>query len=109
MKYSDARRAVAFNPDTDCRLILSDSHGQYIPQLFCADLTQADAEAMGIDPQDVKDCQLGPDNEFYWEAWQSILDAAESTDSHGIKWRLEQNGDLWEIRADAEIPDSWFA
>lgn len=102
-------RAAAFNSDTDSRLILSDAHGIYIPQLFCADLTQVEAEAMAMDWEDVQICQVGPDSELYWEAWESILDSAEYADPQGVKWRLIQNGDLWEIRAEAEIPEEWLA
>ncbi len=97
-----------FNPDADCRLILSDSHGIYIPKMYCESLSEEDAEEMGIDWEDVQTCQSGPDAELYWDAWQSICDAAEITDENGDKWRLVQNGDLWEIRADVELPEEWF-
>jgi hypothetical protein len=96
-----------FNPDTDCRLILSDSHGVYIPKLYCESLTEEDAEEMNVSWEDIKTCQSGPDAGFYWEAWQSICDDAQIFDSNGDEWRLLQNGDLWEIRADVEIPEEW--
>jgi hypothetical protein len=97
-----------FNPDTDCRLILSDSHGVYIPKLYCESLTEEDAEDLSVNWEDIKTCQSGPDADFYWEAWQSICDDARIVDNNGDEWRLCQSGDLWEIRADVEIPEEWF-
>lgn len=110
----EENRASVFNPDTDCRLILSDSHGIYIPQMYCDGLSEDDAEAMGVDWQDVQICrQSGPDTELYWDAWQSILDSAEITEPATLKeeksvWRLVQNGDLWQVRADVELPEEWL-
>jgi hypothetical protein len=73
-------------------LVLSDSHGIYIPQMYCVDF------------KDVQICQAGPDHEWYWEAWQSILDDAHIV-SDGITWRLHQDGDLWEVPDGYEWPE----
>lgn len=109
----EENRSSIFNPDTDCRLILSDAHGQYIPRIYCEDMTEEMAEEISVDYADVLICQSGPDSELYWEAWQSILDSAEITEPATLKeeaslWRLIQNGDLWQVRADVEIPEEWF-
>jgi hypothetical protein len=109
----EENRSSLFNPDTDCRLLLSDSHGIYIPQLYCQSLSEEDAEDMRISWEDVLRCQSGPDEELYWEAWQSILDSAEITEPATLSedaslWRLIQNGDLWQVRSDVEIPEEWF-
>lgn len=109
----EENRASIFNPDTDCRLILSGSHGIYIPQMFCSGLSEDDAEAMGVDWRDVQICQSGPDEECYWDAWQAVLDSAEITESATFNeeestWRLLQNGDLWQVRSDVELPDDWL-
>ena len=86
-------------------LVLSDSHGIYIPQMWCSDLDQDQAEKLGLNWRDVKQCQDGPDAEFYWEAWDCILSACEVTDDHGITWRLYQDGDLWEVADGYQWPD----
>lgn len=109
----EENRFSVFNPDTDSRLLLSDSHGIYIPQLFSQGLAKEDAEEMSLSWEDVLICQRGPDEEFYWDAWQSILDSAEITEPATLKeeesvWRLIQNGDLWQVRSDVEIPEEWF-
>lgn len=91
--------------ENDARLVLSDGHGVYIPQLFCAGFTADDAATINVDFKDVEICQAGPGEELYWEAWQSILDSSCVTDTSGRVWRLWQVGDLWEIPDDCEIPD----
>jgi hypothetical protein len=103
--------------ENDARLILSDARGVYIPRDFCEGMTESDAQRISVDWQDVQCCQKGPDweddkgqtiyNEWYWEAWQSILDSAEFTDDKGITWHLYQDGDVWECPADCEIPELW--
>ena len=109
----EARYSI-FNPDTDSKLLLSDSHGIYIPQIYCQQLTEDDAPDMGVEWSDVVCCQSGPDQEWYWESWQAILDSAEITEPATLKvdesqWRLIQNGDLWQVRSDVEIPEEWFS
>lgn len=86
-------------------LILSDANGIYIPQMFCNDIDADWCKLAHIDYKDVQVCQIGPDHEWYWEAWQSILDNMEYTDQHGVTWGLHQDGDLWEVPADYEWPD----
>lgn len=104
----EENRESLFNPDEDSRLLLSDSHGVYIPQLYCQSLSEEEAEESGISWEDVILCQSGPEEELYWEAWQQICDSAE-WEEDGEMWRLLQNGDLWQVRADAVIPEEWFS
>jgi len=103
----EENRESLFNPDEDARLLLSDSHGVYIPQLYCQTLSEEEAEDSGISWQDVLTCQSGPEEELYWETWQQICDSAE-WEEDGERWCLLQNGDLWQVRADAVIPQEWF-
>lgn len=95
-----------FDPASDCRLLLSDSHGIYVPQLWANELSEEEAEDYGVSWRDVLICKCGPDSapELYWECWQSILDSAE-WEEDGEMWRLHQNGDLWAVSADVEIPE----
>lgn len=99
-------RLSIFNPDTDCRLLISDNQGIYIPQLYCQQLTEDDAADCSIEWADVVCCQSGPDQDCYWESWQAILDAAE-WEEDGETWRLHQNGDLWMVLADVELPEDF--
>ena len=99
-------RLSIFNPDTDCRLLISDNQGIYIPQIYCQQLTEDDAAEYGIEWSDVVCCQSGPDQDWYGESWLAILDAAE-WEEDGETWRLHQNGDLWMVRADVELPEEF--
>lgn len=101
----DASDSV-FNPDLDCDLLLSDSHGVYIPKLWAEGISKAEARELGVGWWAVETCQHGPDVEHYWDAWQEILDSAE-WEENGIEWRLHQNGDLWKVRADAVLPEGF--
>ena len=79
-------------------LVLSDSHGIYIPQMYCSDADEHWAKCVGVDFKDVQICQAGPDHEWYWEAWQSVLDTAYFIhDDTNITYRLYQDGDLWAV------------
>lgn len=72
--------------------LLNSSRGQYIPQNF-AELF--DMKEWGISEEDASILLSGPDHEWYWEAWENVLDNAEFTDANGNKYKLHQNGDLW--------------
>lgn len=95
-----------FNPDTDCRLLLTDAHGIYIPQMYCRGMDAQGAEVIGVGWEAVQTCQAGPDHPDYWEAWQEICDNA-CLDVSGEEWRLHQNGDLWMVKADVILPEDW--
>lgn len=99
-------RDSIFNPDTDCRLLISDNQGVYIPQLYCQQLTEDDAAEMGVQWSDVVCCQSGLEQDWYWESWQAILDSAE-WDEDGETWRLYQSGDLWQIRTGVQLPEDF--
>jgi uncharacterized protein YfiM (DUF2279 family) len=104
----EENRSSLFNPDLDCKLLLGDSHGIYIPKFWCDGLSEEEAEDLSISWEDVQICQSGPDSELYWDAWQSIERDALIIEDDGSEWRLYQNGDLWQIRADVEIPEEWL-
>lgn len=74
------------------KLLLSDARGIYIPRDFVTGFDLS--KWTGIDLGDVAFCQ-DPENEWYWEAWESILNSASHLDDDGNVWRLYQDGDLW--------------
>ena len=75
-------------------LLLDSARGQYIPRDFIQgfDLNKFS----GISDWTIEQCQ-NPDNEAYWEAWESILNNAEYKHSDGRIFTLHQDGDLWLI------------
>jgi hypothetical protein len=81
-------------------LLLDDCRGIYIPRDFANfDLTDWD----GIDPDDIEICKQ-PDHEYYWDAWQNILDHAKHK-KHGHS--LYQDGSLWAVNYDTITDDEY--
>lgn len=76
-------------------LLLDDCRGIYIPRDFCQFENLADWGLADNDNVDI--CLAGPDHEYYWEAWQAILDNAKHT-IYGHS--LYQDGSLWAINYD---------
>lgn len=81
-------------------LILTDARGIYIPRDFVCDdyneIAIEHCEAWGIKLEDAEVLQ-NPENEWYWDTWNDVLNCAEFTDSEGNKFKLHQDGDLWGI------------
>ena len=78
---------------------LDSARGIYIPQNFAELINPQDWT--GIDPEDLDVLRSGPDHEFYWDAWTSVLDYAETKDGR-VLW---QDGDLWLVARDRAIED----
>jgi len=82
-------------------LILSDARGIYIPRDFlCDDNNEIAAEhcaAWGLNDSNLEHWSdaADPKSEWYWEAWEWILNNAEYKDDAGNAYRLYQDGDLF--------------
>src|ERR1700677_4712778 len=74
-------------------LLLSDARGIYIPRDFCNDYDM-DAWSLTALVEDVEICKEGPDHEFYWEAWEVILNNAKNKE---FGHTLHQDGDLFAL------------
>lgn len=73
-------------------LMVDSRHGQYVPQVF-AETVRREMFGDSISAKDFEIISAGPDAEFYWDAWDSIMNSAETTD--GVT--LWQDGDLWAV------------
>lgn len=80
-------------------LFFDGNRGVYIPQHFAESIDPKDWT--GIDPEDLDVLRKGPDHEFYWDSWTSVLDNAETKDGR-VLW---QDGDLWLVARDKAIED----
>ena len=80
-------------------LFFDGNRGIYIPRDF-ADAIDPD-DWTGIKTQDLDVLRAGPDHESYWDAWQSVLDYAETKDGRV----LHQDGDLWIVARDKALED----
>jgi len=81
------------------QLLISDASGIYIPQEFARSYVVQEASLDG----DMEICAAGPDEEYYWESWENILNHGTIMGTSGKAWTLMQDGDLWAIVEGAEI------
>jgi len=78
--------------------ILNDHHGIYIPQKFATDFEGW----YGCEESDLEILRAGPDHEYYWDAWDDVMESARFSNEDGI-WYLYADGDLFAINLDADI------
>lgn len=91
--------------DGDIYCLLDGARGIYLPQAFAnGDTGLNPIRDCGCDNEDVNAVSDGPDEEWYWEAWDKILCDASWTTPDGV-WRLQlgESGDLFAVRT--ETPD----
>ena len=72
-------------------ILLNDHRGVYIPRDFVNNFENWH----GISSDDISCLKEGPENENYWDIWQTVLDNAYYIDEKGNKWELYQDGDLF--------------
>ena len=88
-------------------LYANDSRGVYIPQYFAESVKRECVQ--GVSEETWKELEAGPYSEHYWDAWTEVLDNATVTDPQtGRTGYLYQNGDLWIIYHDEEVPEEFF-
>ena len=75
------------------------ARGVYIPQYF-AETIHRDM-TKGVSSEDWKILEAGPDHEFYWDVWCSVLDNCILTHPDEGCFYLWQDGDLWLVPIDA--------
>lgn len=51
-------------------LLINDAHGIYVPKMF------ADNYGQYLNEEQKKDL-TSPDNEFYWETWEDVVDTVK--------------------------------
>ena len=72
------------------------ARGIYIPQYFAESVNRYTISNWSSWINDLDALCEGPDNEFYWDIWDDILNRLTLTDSgSGIEYCLYQDGDLW--------------
>lgn len=75
-------------------ILLSDARGIYIPRDFVQGFDLS--KWSGISESDVEILQ-NPENEWYWDAWESVLNNARFATDDGRVFTLWQDGDLFAI------------
>jgi len=77
-------------------LLLDSARGIYIPQNFVEAFNAVDWH-VSMDDRGI--LANGPETEFYWEAWETVLNNAYY-EKDGRRWTLHQDGDLWALCPD---------
>jgi hypothetical protein len=75
-------------------LLFDGASGQYIPQRFANEIVRDCVK--GVSADDYATLENGPDHEWYWEAWDSVLNGATLTIG-GDTYALYQDGDVWAL------------
>lgn len=90
------------------QLLILDQHGIYIPQYFAQNFANYLTNQEKL-KDEISDLLEGPDNEFYWDSWDTVLQDAELKDDNGKNFTLVQNGNLWSIEEGEELPEDFFS
>lgn len=87
------------------KLLVDSAHGVYVPAVF---VEQFDLEKWDVAhlKDDIEECS-DPENDWYWDSWQTIMENAEFIDENGNTWRLYQDGDLWAYCPELMDKDEW--
>lgn len=83
-------------------LFCDGSSGIYIPQRFSTEVSRD--KVTGVSEEDYRILERGPEDEWYYEAWDYVLCNAKLT-ANGTTWYLYQDGDLWIVPDDYENDD----
>lgn len=74
--------------------IIDGHHGVYVPQAFAERYRNAEGWRFGnTRAEDWASLLFGPDDEWYWDAWDTVLSNAESDDGQVL--HLGESGDLF--------------
>jgi hypothetical protein len=86
---------------TNNAILLVDSrHGIYIPKITAEYIIQGTVKVKNKKDKDILNAlgDLGnPENEFYWESWDSLLNKVICLGLDGKEYYLHQDEDLWAI------------
>lgn len=83
-------------------LYADESRGVYIPKHFADSINLDVCRLSGFAPVSIDECleicKAGPNNEWYWDAWDDLQNWLVITNKEtGKSWRLYQDGDLWVV------------
>ena len=92
-------------------VLLADSHhGVYIPQLVVqGELNNPLWNWSECSNEDIQAVLNGPEDEWYWHAWNNIEQYVKITDAEGVEYFLCHNEDLWAIPTEcADQLEDWL-
>lgn len=80
-------------------IVCDSHHGQYLPQVYATNCAEF-LEAGGITKEYIKTLQDGPDCEWYWETWETMINNFKIK-VDGKTFTLYQDGDLFLVALDS--------
>lgn len=85
-------------------LVLDSARGVYIPRDFVTDsqggIDRAHCQKWHINEDDALLLALGPEQEWYWETWEQVLNNAHCM-VDGKRFALHHDGDLFAVALDS--------
>lgn len=88
-------------------LYLDDNRGVYIPRDFALETIRECVS--GVDKDDLDYLAKGPDQEWYWDVWNTVEQNAVVTDPDtGKRYTIVQNGAVFLVPEDMELPEDFF-
>lgn len=87
-------------------ILCSDSNGIYIPKIMTSRLKEAGWEGI---TDEMIEATSEPENEFYWDTWDDILNNAKYLDPKtGQVFLLHQDGDLFAYCPESMTPTEHY-
>jgi len=89
-------------------LWLTDARGIFIPRDFATCFSEDNREKFvkGVQPEDWKILEEGPDSQQYWEVWEEVERDA-IVNINGTEYFLNQDGDLWLVPVGMEFSEKY--
>jgi hypothetical protein len=88
--------------------LISGAAGRYQPQEFITGYDPSKGWHIPISDEDMESLKAGPDDEWYWDAWNNLLNVAEYTHEDGTKYCLTQSeicGSLYMVPQGTDLED----
>jgi hypothetical protein len=76
---------------------ISDHHGVYIPKMFAEFFDTSSYKLEGVGEEELKILKAGPEEEDYWDVWESVERCGIVIDDKQIRNRVHMDGDCWLI------------
>jgi hypothetical protein len=87
-------------------ILIDSAHGIYIPQYFAeAYGTPDNFYNWGEIKEDIDILLSGPDNEFYWDAYEDLINNAKLKTTDNKESYLYTHEDLWAVPVDYDNED----
>lgn len=86
----------------DMILLFDGASGIYIPQRFAQEIDRS--RVTNVSDEDYAILE-NPDHEYYWDAWEAVLNNAIIKGKTGKEYTLIQDGDCWAIEKGAQFDE----